>query len=84
MRRLTGIPVVAGLVLALSSSGAWAFKCPSLAKQARELLSSTSTNTDKYAKAKTLIEKGEEQHKAAQRNDSAATLEEALKVLRTP
>jgi hypothetical protein len=31
-----------------------------------------------------LIEKGEGQHKAAQHNESAATLEEALKILRTP
>jgi len=84
MRKLAGIVVVAGLVVFLSAGGAWAFKCPSLAKQANELLSSTSSNTEKYAKAKALIEKGEGQHKAAQHADSIATLEEALKALRTP
>jgi hypothetical protein len=84
MRRLVGILVVVGLAVALSAGGAWAFKCPSLAKQAKELLSSTSSNTDKYAKAKALIEKGEGQHKAGQHNDSVASLEEALKILRTP
>ena len=84
MRRLAGILMVAGLAVVLSAGGAWAFKCPSLAKQANELLSSTSSNTEKYAKAKALIEKGEGQHKAGQHNDSVATLEEALKILRTP
>ena len=84
MRRLAGILVVAGLVVVLSAGWAWAFKCPSLAKQANELLSSTSSNTVKYAKAKALIEKGEGQHKAAQHNDAQASLEEALKILRTP
>jgi hypothetical protein len=83
MRKLAGIVVVAGLVVVLSAGGAWAAKCPGLAKQANELLSSTSSNTDKYVKAKGLIEKGEAQHKAAQHADSAATLEEALKILRT-
>ncbi len=84
MRRLVGILLVAGLGVALSTSGAWAFKCPSLAKQTRELLSSTSSNTDKYAKAQALIEKGEGQHKAAQHNDAQASLDEALKIFRTP
>ena len=84
MRRPAGILMVAGLAVVLSAGGAWAFKCPSLAKQANELLSSTSSNTAKHAKAKALIEKGEGQHKAAQHNDSVATLEEALKTLRTP
>jgi len=83
MRRLAGILVGAGLAVALSAGGAWAFKCPSLAKQANELLGSTSSSTGKYAKAKALIEKGEGQHKAAQHNDAIATLEEALKVLRS-
>lgn len=84
MRKLAGIVVAVGLVVVLSAGGAWAFKCPSLAKQANELLSSTSSNTAKYSNAKALIEKGEGQHKAAQHADSVATLEEALKVLRTP
>ena len=84
MRKLAGIVVVAGLVVFLSAGGAWAFKCPSLAKQANELLSSTSSNTEKYAKAKASIQKGEDQHKAASHADSMATLEEALKTLRTP
>lgn len=84
MRKLAGIVVAAGLVVFLSAGGAWAFKCPSLAKQANELLSSTSSNTEKYTKAKALIQKGEDQHKAAQHADSVATLEEALKTLRTP
>ena len=84
MRRLAGILVGAGLAVVLSVGGAWAFKCPSLAKQAKELLSSTSSNTEKYSKAKALIEKGEGQHKAAQHNDAEATLGEALKSLRTP
>jgi hypothetical protein len=84
MRKLAGIVVAVGLGVVLSAGGAWAFKCPSMAKQANELLSSTSSNTTKYANAKALIEKGEGQHKAAQHADSAATLEEALKVLRTP
>ena len=84
MRRLAGILVVAGLVVALSASGAWAGTCPVLAKQANELLSSTSSNTDKYAKAKALIEKGEGLHKEGKHADSTATLNEALKMLRTP
>lgn len=83
MRKLAGVAMVAGLVVVFSAGGAWAFKCPSLAKQANELLSSTSSNTEKYAKAKALIEKGEGQHKAAQHADSVATLEDALKILRT-
>jgi hypothetical protein len=83
MKRLVGI-LVTTLLVAAWASGAWASKCPSLAKQANELLSSTSSNTEKYAKAKALIEKGEGQHKAAQHADSVTTLEEALKILRTP
>ncbi|MBI2163254.1 MAG: hypothetical protein HYU32_03815 [candidate division NC10 bacterium] len=47
-------------------------------------MSSTSSNTEKYAKAKASIQKGEDQHKAAQHAASVATLEEALKTLRTP
>jgi len=84
MRRLAGILVGAGLALVLSAGGAWAFKCPSLAKQANELLSSTSSNTEKYAKAKALIDKWEAPHKAGQHAESTAILEEALKILRTP
>ena len=45
MRRLAGILVVAGLVVVFSAGGAWAGTCPVLAKQANELLNSTSTNT---------------------------------------
>ena len=74
MRKLAGIVVVAGLVVVFSAGGAWAFKCPSLAKQANELLSSTSSNTEKYAKAKASIQKGEDQHKAAQHAESVANL----------
>ncbi len=84
MKRLAGILVGAGLALVLSAGGAWAFKCPSLAKQANELLSSTSSNTEKYAKAKALIDKWEAPHKAGQHAESTAILEEALKILRTP
>ena len=84
MKQLAGIVMVAGLVIFLSAGGAWAFKCPSLAKQANELLSSTSSNTEKYAKTKDLIGKGEGQHKAAQHTEAEATLGEALKILRTP
>ncbi len=84
MRRLAGILVVAGLVVVLSASGAWAGTCPVLAKQANELLSSTSSNTEKYAKAKALIDKWEAPHKAGQHAESTAVLNEALKILRTP
>ena len=82
MRRLAGIVGVAGLVVVLSASGAWASKCPGLAKQANELLSSTSSSTDKYAKSKPLIEEGERLHKAGDHANSVPKLEEALKILR--
>jgi hypothetical protein len=84
MRRLARVLVVAGLVVVLSAGGAWAFKCPSLAKQANELLSSVSSNTDKYKKVKGLVEEGEKLHKDAKHADAVKTLEEALKILRTP
>jgi len=84
MRRLAGILVVAGLAVALSASGAWAGKCPALAKQANELLSSTSSNTEKYAKAKALIDRWEAPHKAGNHAEATQVLEEALKILRTP
>ena len=83
MKRLAGILAVAGLVVVVSASGAWAKMCPKMANEAKVLLSSTSSNTDKYAKGKGLIEKGEGQHKAGQHGDSEKTLDEALKVLRT-
>jgi hypothetical protein len=84
MRRLAGILVVAGLVMILSASGAWAGTCPVLAKQANELLSSTSTNTEKYAKAKALLDQWEAPHKAGNHAEATKVVQEALKILRTP
>jgi hypothetical protein len=84
MKTLAGIVTGAVLAVLLSAGGAWAAKCPGLAKQANELLSGTSSNTDKYTKSKALIEEGEKLHKAGDHANSVAKLEEALKTLRTP
>ncbi|HSB77653.1 MAG TPA: hypothetical protein VLM91_02605 [Candidatus Methylomirabilis sp.] len=77
MKKLAVFALVAGLVLALGAP-AFAFKCPTLIKQANEEMAKMDQNSDKVKKAKELIEEADKLHKAGNHADSVKKAEEAL------
>ena len=77
MKKLAVFALVAGLVMALGAP-AYAFKCPSLIKQANEEMAKMDQNSDKVKKAKELIEEADKLHKAGNHADSVKKAEEAL------
>ena len=81
MKKLALIAVVAALVLALGAP-AYAFKCPSLIKQANEQMGQMDPNSDKVKKAKVLVEEADKLHKAGNHGDSVKRAEEALATLK--
>ena len=71
------VAVMAALVVALGAP-AYAFKCPSLIKQANEKIAKMDQNSDKVKKAKELVEEADKLHKAGNHADSVKKGEEAL------
>lgn len=81
MKKLALFAVVAALILAVGAP-AYAFKCPSLIKQANEQMAQMDQNSDKVKQAKMLVEEADKLHKAGNHADSVKKAEEALAVLK--
>jgi len=77
VRKFAVLALVASLVVALGAP-AYAFKCPSLIKQANAEMASMDQNSDKVKKAKGLVEEADKLHKAGNHADSVKKAEEAL------
>ncbi|HSB68800.1 MAG TPA: hypothetical protein VLT62_05665 [Candidatus Methylomirabilis sp.] len=77
MKKLAMVALMAALVVTLGTP-AYAFKCPSLIKQANEQMSKMDQNSDKVKKAKALVEEADKLHKAGNHADSVKKAEEAL------
>ncbi len=81
MKKLALFAVVAALVLAVGAP-AYAFKCPSLIKQANDQMATMDQNSDKVKKAKDLVAEADKLHKAGSHADSVKKAEEALATLK--
>lgn len=81
MKKLALFAVVAALILAVGAP-AYAFKCPSLIKQANEQMAKMDPNSDKVKQAKAMVEEADKLHKAGNHADSVKKAEEALAVLK--
>lgn len=81
MKKLALVLVVAVLVLAVGAP-AYAFKCPSLIKQANDQIAKMDQNSDKVKKAKALVAEADKLHKAGNHGDSVNKAEEALALLK--
>lgn len=80
MKKLSLVALVAALVLAVGAP-AYAFKCPSLIRQANEQMAKMDPNSDKVKKAKELVDEADKLHKAGNHADSVKKAEEALSTL---
>ncbi len=80
MKKLALVGLVAALVLAVGAP-AYAFKCPSLIRQANEQMAKMDPNSDKVKKAKELVDEADKLHKAGNHADSVKKAEEALATL---
>jgi len=80
VRKLSMLVLVATLVLAVGAP-AYAFKCPSLIRQANEQMAKMDPNSDKVKKAKELVAEADQLHKAGNHADSVKKAEEALSIL---
>ncbi len=80
MKKLSVVALVVALVLAVGAP-AYAFKCPSLIKQANEQMAKMDPNSDKVKKAKELVAEADQLHKAGNHADSVKKAEEALATL---
>jgi uncharacterized protein HemX len=81
VKNLTLVSVVVALVLALGAP-AYAFKCPSLIKQANDQMAKMDQNSEKVKKAKPLVEEADKLHKAGNHGESVKKVEEALDTLK--
>jgi len=81
VKKLAVFALVAALVLAVGAP-AYAFKCPSLIKQANDQMATMDQNSDKVKKAKVLVEEADKLHKAGNHPDSVKKAEEALSTLK--
>ena len=80
MKKLSLVALVAALVLTVGVP-AYAFKCPSLIRQANEQMAKMDPNSDKVKKAKELVDEADKLHKAGSHADSVKKAEEALAAL---
>jgi len=80
VKKLSMLVLVATLVLAVGAP-AYAFKCPSLIRQANEQMAKMDPNSDKVKKAKELVAEADQLHKAGNHADSVKKAEEALSLL---
>ena len=81
MKTLAIAVLVAALVMAVGAP-AYAFKCPSLIRQANEQMAKMDQNGDKVKKAKVLVEEADKLHKAGNHTESTKKAEEALDTLK--
>ena len=81
MKKLALFAVVAALILAVGAP-AYAFRCPSLIKQANEQMAKMDPNSDKVKQAKAMVEEADKLHKAGNHADSVKKAEEALAALK--
>ncbi len=81
MKKLALFAVVAALVLTVGAP-AYAFKCPSLIKQANDQMATMDQNSDKVKKAKELVAEADKLHKAGSHADSVKKAEEAIAALK--
>jgi hypothetical protein len=81
VKKLTLFVLVATLILAVGAP-AYAFKCPSLIKQANEQMVKMDPTSDKVKQAKALVEEADKLHKAGNHADSVKKAEEALALLK--
>jgi hypothetical protein len=81
VKKLALFAVVAALILAVGAP-AYAFKCPSLIKQANEQMAQMDQNSDKVKQAKVMVEEADKLHKAGNHADSVKKAEEALAALK--
>lgn len=81
MKKLALVAMVAALVLAVGAP-AYAFKCPSLIRQANEQMAKMDQNSDKVKKAKELVAEADKLHKAGNHGESVKKAEEALDLLK--
>ena len=81
MKKLAVFTLVATLILAVGVP-AYAFKCPSLIKQANDQMSKMDQNSDKVKQAKALVAEADSLHKAGNHADSVKKAEEALALLK--
>jgi hypothetical protein len=77
VKKLALVVVVAALVVAVGTP-AYAFKCPSLIKQANEQMAKMDPNSDTVKKAKALVEEADKLHKAGNHAESVKKVQEAL------
>ena len=80
MKKLSLVALVAALVLTVGAP-AYAFKCPSLIRQANEQMAKMDPNSEKVKKAKELVDEADKLHKAGNHADSVKKAEEALSTL---
>ena len=80
MRYLALVTLVAALVLGVGAP-AYAFKCPSLIRQANEQMAKMDANSDKVKQAKELVGEADTLHKAGKHAESVKKAEEALALL---
>lgn len=80
MKKLARVVLVAVLVLAIGAP-AYAFKCPSLIRQANELMAKMDPNSETVKKAKELVDEADKLHKAGNHAESVKKAEEALSML---
>jgi len=81
VKKLAVFTLVATLILAVGVP-AYAFKCPSLIKQANDQMSKMDQNSDKVKQAKALVAEADSLHKAGNHADSVKKAEEALALLK--
>jgi len=81
VKKLALFAVVAALILAVGAP-AYAFRCPSLIKQANEQMAKMDPNSDKVKQAKAMVEEADKLHKAGNHADSVKKAEEALAALK--
>jgi hypothetical protein len=80
MKKRALVALAAALVLAVGAP-AYAFKCPSLIRQANEQMAKMDPNSEKVKKAKALVDEADRLHKAGNHADSVKKAEEALATL---
>jgi hypothetical protein len=80
VKKLALVALVAALVLAVEAP-AYAFKCPSLIKQANEQMAKMDPNSDKVKQTKALAEEADKLHKAGNHAESVKKAGEALSTL---
>ena len=81
MKKLALFALVGALILAVGAP-AYAFKCPSLIKQANDQMAKMDQNSDKVKQAKALVAEADSLHKAGNHADSVKKAEEALAILK--